>query len=543
MAICAFWPNSQHLELDQDVFEVPLFKSAIMQYGSTYGVPSRSGFQSLIKCVSCQSNVSHYNILNHLLSKLNEQPGCTAVLITRPPEILACLKIPFASGRSIYAVFDSHPRPDHRDGAAIFFSSSPNVIISRLHDILEVDPSILTDTTLQWQAQLLSNFSGHFFVPTKVVPDADEVQSVLMETSLSIMHLRAENLTFRSRQRMLTSENARLEEELEAMHEKYRTLKLAKTKPDPPPFAVQSHELTTQKLDSDTQSSKPDTKLKGRALDVPSGLPGMALSTAPRNSRNGATSSIPGPSSHSNALIVSPKDALFDESAQLAYDLQQEDDRLFAERQMLIASSQIVFTCSICLEQLPEDSVARVENCGHKPCRDCMRQYIVTRIDEQRFPILCPGCTDVKDNAVASGETPSLGLSICKYSPYSDRNRRTVLGIDRNSRGKVPSIHRAPACCSFYLYYLSAVCVENFPMGVTLHLHFDSCKEGMFVDKAEYEATEVITCPLRGCNCTWCKACHREIDITGPKHSCDGTSELDHLVKQEGWKYCPGKFD
>jgi len=80
-------------------------------------------------------------------------------------------------------------------------------------------------------------------------------------------------------------------------------------------------------------------------------------------------------------------------------------------------------------------------------------------------------------------------------------------------------------------------------MGVTLHLHFDSCKEGMFVDKAEYEATEVITCPLRGCNCTWCKACHREIDITGPKHSCDGTSELDHLVKQEGWKYCPGKFD
>jgi hypothetical protein len=61
----------------------------------------------------------------------------------------------------------------------------------------------------------------------------------------------------------------------------------------------------------------------------------------------------------------------------------------------------------------------------------------------------------------------------------------------------------------------------------------------MFVARDEHEEANIITCPLPDCNHTWCKQCQQSIYFNGPKHSCDGTSELDHLMKQQGWKYCP----
>jgi len=63
----------------------------------------------------------------------------------------------------------------------------------------------------------------------------------------------------------------------------------------------------------------------------------------------------------------------------------------------------------------------------------------------------------------------------------------------------------------------------------------------MFVAKDEHEEAKIITCPLPDCCHVWCKQCQQSIDFNGPKHSCDGTSELDHLMKEQGWKYCPSE--
>jgi hypothetical protein len=63
----------------------------------------------------------------------------------------------------------------------------------------------------------------------------------------------------------------------------------------------------------------------------------------------------------------------------------------------------------------------------------------------------------------------------------------------------------------------------------------------MFVARDEHEEAKILVCPLPGCNHAWCKQCQQSIEMNGPKHSCDGTSELDHLMKQQGWKYCPCK--
>ncbi|OBZ76589.1 hypothetical protein A0H81_03829 [Grifola frondosa] len=82
--------------------------------------------------------------------------------------------------------------------------------------------------------------------------------------------------------------------------------------------------------------------------------------------------------------------------------------------------------------------------------------------------------------------------------------------------------------------------VEMQLAAFSIIIHCRRCKESIFVDKNEYQETEILVCPLQRCNYTWCKACSQQIDIGGPQHSCDGSSELKHLMGQRGWKHCPG---
>lgn len=64
----------------------------------------------------------------------------------------------------------------------------------------------------------------------------------------------------------------------------------------------------------------------------------------------------------------------------------------------------------------------------------------------------------------------------------------------------------------------------------------------MFVARDEHEKANTITCPLPKCDHRWCKKCEQSVDFGVSKHSCDGTAELDQLMKEKGWKYCPGEF-
>ncbi|KAH9016424.1 hypothetical protein EDB83DRAFT_232435 [Lactarius deliciosus] len=88
---------------------------------------------------------------------------------------------------------------------------------------------------------------------------------------------------------------------------------------------------------------------------------------------------------------------------QNAFDI--EDRALFAERTMLSQVIQRVFVCGVCMEEMPEDSVARLDPCGHSFCRECIRAYVSTRLEEHRFPVLCPTCTAGKGKGTgATGE-------------------------------------------------------------------------------------------------------------------------------------------
>jgi hypothetical protein len=90
----------------------------------------------------------------------------------------------------------------------------------------------------------------------------------------------------------------------------------------------------------------------------------------------------------------------------------------------------------------------------------------------------------------------------------------------------------------------SIVASELYKMS---HLSFSKplpefrCKRSVFVDKEDLEDTDTLSCPLPECDHVWCKVCQQSISQSGPPHSCDGLSELDYLMKQSGWKYCPSK--
>jgi Ring finger domain len=77
----------------------------------------------------------------------------------------------------------------------------------------------------------------------------------------------------------------------------------------------------------------------------------------------------------------------------LQREFDAEDRALTAQRTELSKSAQRLFECGICMDEMPEDSIARPDSCGHSFCRECLRGHVSARLEERRFPILCPTCT------------------------------------------------------------------------------------------------------------------------------------------------------
>ncbi|KAJ7719079.1 hypothetical protein DFH07DRAFT_315765 [Mycena maculata] len=185
-------------------------------------------------------------------------------------------------------------------------------------------------------------------------------------------------------------------------------------------------------------------------------------------------------------------------------EFEEEDARLMAERAALQKEAQRVFECGVCFEEYPEDYVTRIAGCTHAFCRDCLKTYLVSKLNDKLYPIFCPTC--VADNSHAEPGVISDDLA-------------QMLGLNDQEYQILQELQIA---------------------STSILLHCRKCKESVFVDRAEYEAASTLVCPLPRCNYAWCKACQQPVTEDGPKHSCDGSSELEHLMKQHGWKHCPG---
>lgn len=267
----------------------------------------------------------------------------------------------------------------------------------RLSKILHVDDSLLVNGGLQWQAQLLSHYSGHIFISKgKDFTNPTDSLQTIVEASLSILEIKAEIADLKYQNSLLESDNKRLESEMEEMEDKFREerenlIRLSKssTRPanrrivDASNIAGSSRGPFPPSVSWDSSVSLHDDKpwlnssiLKGDAK----------LANNYVNDATGGGSTLQDDFLDESITIAAQKQRQYDE----------EDTSLRAQRDELARCSQRRFECGICLEELPEDSVARIDPCGHSFCRECVRNYIGSKLEEHRFPIVCPICTTMK---------------------------------------------------------------------------------------------------------------------------------------------------
>ncbi|KAJ6511934.1 hypothetical protein C8R47DRAFT_963668 [Mycena vitilis] len=470
ISICSRWRSNDHLEVE-DIFAVPLFNRALSLVSSTYGEPSLECFRT---------------VLSGLLLIPNDH---AAVIITRPPEIVTCFKLPIDSPvgrRNVFIIFDSHPRTSHPTGAGLVLNTSLDATASHLNNLLAVDSRLLADSSLQWQTQLLANFSGHFFVANEHRDSGENLVEAVLESSLVILRLQAEVADLRLQNSRLTRDHRFLER-------------------SPPPLRRSSGNYRNSQSSGSTFASNASSSRVTAALNVLGSPAQIIRQPDPESLGNlGATQQQMGSDPPTYAQAALAKDAPAELRAHAKQrEFEEEDARLFAERMALQQLAQPVFECGVCFDKHPEDDVARVAECGHRFCRDCMTGYVVSKLQDKLYPIFCPMCLTDSERAEPGAVTDDLVQ---------------MLGLDDKQYQILQELQIA---------------------SLSILLHCRKCKESVFVDREEHEALPILVCPLPTCDHAWCKACQQTIVIGGPKHSCDGSSELEQLMKSQGWKHCP----
>ncbi|KAG2738728.1 hypothetical protein P692DRAFT_20956832 [Suillus brevipes Sb2] len=528
VSICSGWSSELHLDVEE-IKQVPLFEKSLKHVTTRFGPPKPKQFMRTLE----------------YMQNLNTS---ATVIITRPPEIIACTMIK-GSETNVFVIFDSHPRTSYPAGAGLILNTSIDKVVSRLTSILPAaDNDLFSLSGLQWQAQLLNHVSGHVFVSNGPPADMRGMQHTVVESSLAVLRLRAEVAGLLQKNDRLTKENEALEGEVQRLDDALILERKNVVSLQASSKIVQSsseRHFTSWPLPSRSSQPPPSSSRPPPSSSRP---PPSSSRPPPSSSRSPPSSSLPPPPSSrpsdgiagSSRLppvkfqsLPSPSDKIMNKnrdadawsspydtvkgdqgdewgldslSCAAAFELQRsfdaEDLQLRYQMQTLAASLPHNFSCLICMEEQPADNSVDLE-CNHSICRACIRGHICSKIEEHRFPILCPVCMTENNNrqpeAISGLLVQQIGVDERQYAIWEE--------------------------------------MELSQLSVLLHCR--KCQRSVPVDKQEHDESSMLVCPLPDCNHIWCKACQQSFVIGGPPHSCDGTSELDHLMKQRGWKYCP----
>jgi Ring finger domain len=262
--------------------------------------------------------------------------------------------------------------------------------------LTELLPTVdLPDSFLQWQAQLLSNYSGHVFVPHGVETSTSTptLWQAVLESSLAQLSMQAEIAELRSQNEFLKSEQQRLESEIKEAEARSREQERLIRQQQQQQQQQQSRSSSGSQKNFDNSFAPPR---QFSSLTRPSS---SKASTSTLNPFGLDSRSADSSSSHALGHLGMPPTPPFDrddgilEAMRLQNEFDKEDRALSAQRADLTKSAQRLFECGICMEEMPDDSIARPDPCGHAFCRECLRGHITSRLNEHRFPILCPTCT------------------------------------------------------------------------------------------------------------------------------------------------------
>ena len=354
------------------------------------------------------------NVRRHLAKSGNNS---AAIVITRPPEIVTCVKISIPKDLDVFMIFDSHPRQDHPDGAGFIFNTSIDATAEYLDNLLAIDKKILSDPSLLWQTQLLASFSGLLFVAktTRFDFDAIEAERAMVESSLTILALQAEVTELKSQntelRKDLQAAELRVEEERLNSYRSLSSPQSSKKSPEPKWMPAPTKKKQRKKKGKNSSSSPTDYGPSAFS-PIPEHTNGFPGPPAPLVYISGEPSDWPPLPTRKHEtpaeLHVTPRHSpppsppasaspvVLDDDTVVLKDLQQEfddeDSRLRTEREALARVQPSTFSCAVCTDEFPEDFVARVPGCGHGFCRECLKMYAVSKLEEHRFPILCPSC-------------------------------------------------------------------------------------------------------------------------------------------------------
>ncbi|TFY61657.1 hypothetical protein EVJ58_g4390 [Rhodofomes roseus] len=208
---CASWSSATHLDVD-DIYRTPIFNKSLKLLHTSFGRPKVQEFK---------------HVLARLAQTTRTTGASASVVITRPPEIISCLKlVTMTGGADSFVVYDSHPRPEHPDGAAFIVFQSLDNAATYIARLMNYDESLLADDDTQWQVQYLAQFSAHIFAARPMPFTAKELEDATLEASLDILNLKAKASELESQkenlladQMRLTSRVAVLEDELTELRE------------------------------------------------------------------------------------------------------------------------------------------------------------------------------------------------------------------------------------------------------------------------------------------------------------------------------------
>ena len=220
------------------------------------------------------------------------------------------------------------------------------------HRLTKLLPTIDPPDSFQSEAPLLPNYTGHVFVPNGVETSTPTLWQAVLESSLAQLSMQGEIAELRSQNELLKSKQQRLESEIKGAGARSR--------------------------EQERQPSTPSSSKASTSTLNP-------FSPGSRSAGSSSISALPAP--------PSDRDLSFLEAMRLQNEFDEEDRALSAQRTKFAKSTQRLFECGICMEEMPDDSIARPDPCGHVFCRECLREHVTARLNEHRFPILCPTCT------------------------------------------------------------------------------------------------------------------------------------------------------
>ncbi|KAG5731713.1 hypothetical protein E4T56_gene712 [Termitomyces sp. T112] len=376
-SICEFWTNPSHLDVE-DILKVLYFSNSVNLLETYYETCGLASFRMLLQITQKVSTLS-------------------AVVITKPPEIVACIKLPTPKG-DVFLVFDSHIRPNHPNGAGFIINSSIEATATYLSRLFWVDETSLTakDDSFGFQMDLIRQFCGYIIGP-KPSPDGNlALTQSLLEASIKILTLTAE----------LADSKATI-----------LSLK-AKSQPD-------NFRFIESPNGGCNQTKKQRNSLRGPWRTS------VASSFGKHSLGKPCVEENPDKMAFGSDSWGKPASDKISSASSFKTRKQIENDYEKQERQP--AKGNKISTCMSCSKHLERDMV-RISVCNHWLCKNCLREYVSSslRQDHQdRFPIFCPVCVAYNTSFRNSG---SIDEKIIRQISTTEEDYRAF----EKSRAKGP---------------------------------------------------------------------------------------------------------